>query len=44
MKLGGNRIVVITLDLNVPFSEFACQLYGVVEMFFESYPSEVRTE
>jgi 5-methylcytosine-specific restriction enzyme subunit McrC len=44
VKLGGNRIVVKTLDLNVPFSEIAGQLDGVVEMFFESYPSEVRTE
>ena len=44
VKFGGNRIVVKTLDLKVPFSEIVGQLVGDVEMFFESYPREVRSD
>jgi hypothetical protein len=40
--IGGNRIAVKTLDLNVPFVEIAEQLDGIMGMFFESYLSEVR--
>lgn len=40
--IGGNRIAVKTLDLNVPFVEIAEQLDGIMGMFFESYPRKVR--
>jgi 5-methylcytosine-specific restriction enzyme subunit McrC len=42
VEIGGNKIAVRTLDLNVPFTEIAAQLDGIAASHFNDYSAAER--